>query len=155
MNPIFLLALTLISCNIINDSNNVNEKNRVVERMNSDTMNLVLFDSIKLSEKSSTLTVSYAAIECTCPQWFESKFKDIEYLEGVEKFYLEPQHSGILNANNLWDGRHLPLTVKVTGKFSIHKELPKRFSSKSVPEKARIFIYDSIVVIESSQSKTN
>jgi hypothetical protein len=153
MNPVFLLALALMSCNIGNEASHLDKKKRVIERMNSDSTSLALSDSIKLYLKFSTLTVSYAAIECTCPQWFESRFKDIEYLEGVEKFYLEPQHSGIINANDLWDGTHLPFTVKVHGTFSIQKELPKGYSPKSIPEKARVFVYDSIMVIEPSKSK--
>jgi hypothetical protein len=44
-------------------------------------------ESSKLSGKTITITVSYAAIECGCPQWFETKFKNVKFLEGVERFY--------------------------------------------------------------------
>ncbi|OQP63577.1 hypothetical protein [Niastella populi] len=106
----------------------------------------------ELSDKTITITVSYAAIECGCPQWFETKLKDVKFLEGVERFYLEPVRKDLVNANDLWDGEHLPLTVKVTGRLSIGKEIPITYNTKGAPEKARIFWYDKITVVSSYNS---
>ncbi len=97
--------------------------------------------------KTITIIVSYAAIECGCPQWFESKFQKQSFLKGVERFYLEPTNKTIVNANNLWDGQTLPLRLKLVGRFSDNKELPKTYNSKMIPEKARIFWYNKIDII--------
>ncbi|WP_316793740.1 hypothetical protein [Pedobacter frigoris] len=63
----------------------------------------------------------------------------------VERFYLEPTNKTLVNANDLWDGQTLPLTLKLVGRFSKDKELPKTYNTKTTPEKARIFWYDKIV----------
>lgn len=120
-----------------------------------DTLSVLDSAKKKLSDKTITITFSYAAIACGCPQWFETKFKDVKFLEGVERFYLEPADSNLLNANNLWDGEHLPLTLKVTGRFSKEKLLPRTYGIKGEPEKARIFWYDKITVVSPSSHKVN
>lgn len=99
------------------------------------------------SDSVITISVSYAAIECGCPQWFETRFSTVEFLDGVERFYLEPVSEDLINANDLWDGVHLPLTVKITGRFSRQKEVPGKFRTKGIPEKARIFRYEKITVV--------
>jgi hypothetical protein len=112
------------------------------------------FSHNELSGKAITITVSYAAIECGCAHWFETKFANVKFLKGVERFYLEPADISLLNANDLWDGEHLPLTVKVTGIFYKEKELPKNYNAKGESEKARIFWYDKITVVSSSSNKS-
>lgn len=104
----------------------------------------------ELSGKKVTITFSYAAIACGCPKWFETKYENVKFLEGVERFYLEPTDTGLLIANNLWDGEHLPLTIKLTGRFSKEKEIPPTYHIKDEPEKARIFWYDKITVVSPS-----
>ena len=94
-----------------------------------------------------TITVSYAAIECGCPQWFETKFENEKFLEGVERFYLEPVGKDLVNGNRLWDGKHLPLTLQITGRFSKEKLMPVTYYTKGEPEKARIFWYHKINVV--------
>ncbi len=101
----------------------------------------------EITDKVITITVSYAAIACGCAHWFETKYKKIPFLDGVERFYLEPTDSSLLIANKLWDGVHLPLTLKVTGRFSKEKRLPPTLGIKDEPEKARIFWYDRITVV--------
>lgn len=110
-----------------------------------DTLTFVDSSKNKLP-KEVTITVSYAAIECGCPQWFETRFKG---MKDVERFYLEPINKDLINANSLWDGEHLPLTIKITGKFSKEKEAPVSYHTKGVPEKARIFWYEKITVLSS------
>lgn len=109
----------------------------------------------ELSDKKINITVSYAAIACGCPQWFETKYKNVKFLEGVERYYLEPTDTSLLNANNLWDGEHLPLTLKLTGRFSKGKETPPTYHIKDEPEKARIFWYDKITVVFPSYRKND
>ncbi|RYU94267.1 hypothetical protein [Emticicia agri] len=122
---------------------------------NKDTLAIARKDTVKiidslrsgLSEKENTITVSYAAIACGCPQWFETKFKDIAFLEGVGKFYVEPISKDLIDANTIWDGEHLPLTIKVTGRFSKEKGIPRNRFTKEIPEEAQVFWYDKIKVI--------
>ena len=101
----------------------------------------------EFSSKTITITVCYAHIACGCAQWFEKKFKNVKFLNGVERFYLEPVSKDLIDANNIWDGEHLPLCLKITGRFSKEKGLPLSFSTKDEPEKARIFRYDKIAVV--------
>jgi len=112
-----------------------------------DTSNV--FDSSKneISDKTTTITVSYAAIACNCAQWFETKYQGVKFLEGVERLYIEPASKELTNASDLWDGEHLPLILKITGRFSKEKGLPITYHIKGEPEKARIFWYDKIIVI--------
>jgi hypothetical protein len=112
-----------------------------------DTFVLSKPTNIELTDSIMTLTVSYAAIECGCPQWFETRYGKIPFLEGVEKFYLEPINEKLVNANDLWDGQNLPLTVKVVGRFSKVKGVPVTYHVKGEPEKARIFWYNKITHI--------
>lgn len=113
---------------------------------NKDTFSFVDSSNKELL-KEVTITVSYAAIACGCPQWFETKYKDVDFLKGVERFYLEPVNKDLINANSLWDGEDLPLTIKITGKFSKEKGIPVSYNTKGVPEKARIFWYEKITVL--------
>lgn len=144
-----------LSCNYSPTPNN----------MKKDSMDKSLKDSLQLvhstmetsgnsqtETKMITITVSYAAIECGCPQWFETKFKKERFLKDVERFYLEPTNKTLVNANGLWDGQTLPLTLKLVGRFSRGKELPKTYNAKTTPEKARIFWYDKIIIISSSKT---
>lgn len=95
----------------------------------------------------TTITVSYAALACGCPQWFESNDSNMKAPENAERFYLEPLNKELINANNLWDGEHLPLIVRLKGKFSEEKELPVTYHAKGELTKARIFWYDNIVIV--------
>ena len=113
-------------------------------------INLVLGWNSPDTSGKIEITVSYAAIACGCPQWFETKFKNVKFLEGVERFYVEPVSKDVINANGLWDGKHLPFTLKITGQFSEEKALPITYHTKGEPEKARIFWYDKITVVSPS-----
>ena len=106
---------------------------------------------LRTEAKMITITVSYAAIGCGCPQWFETKFKNEKFLNNVQRFYLEPTSKALVNTNDLWDGQTLPLTLKLVGRFSKDKEIPKTYHTKTAPEKARIFWYDKIIIISSSK----
>ncbi|MFT3844563.1 MAG: hypothetical protein QM725_05895 [Lacibacter sp.] len=100
-----------------------------------------------ITGKSTTIVVSYAAIACGCPQWFETKFSKIPFLEGVERFYLEPSNKKLINANDLYDGENLPLTIKLIGQFSKEKLLPVTYNSKDELIRARIFWYNKITIV--------
>lgn len=149
MKIILMVIINLaIGCSSPDKSSNTEDKSKTTSAISSKS-ELTVSDSLnnKLSDKTITFTVSYAAIECGCPQWFETKFKDVKFLEGVERFYLEPISKDLANANDLWDGEHLPLTLKITGRFSKEKEMPVTYHTKGTPEKARIFWYHKITVV--------
>ena len=147
---IILLFNLVIGCNSPDNLINLKDGDNAKAKSHKDTFQTL--DSVKkeLSDTIFTIRVSYAAIECGCPQWFETKFKDVKFLEGIERFYLEPANKGLINANALWDGEHLPLTLTVTGRFSKQKEIPTMHHTKGKPEKARIFWYDKITVVSPS-----
>jgi hypothetical protein len=159
---IFIISLIVsivslvIGCNSPDKSINSEDSNKA-KLVISRTGTLYVFDSSKneLSDKEITITVSYAAIACGCPQWFETKYNNVDFLEGVERFYLEPVNKSLTNANGLWDGEHLPFILKLTGRFSKEKEIPLTYHLKDEPEKARIFWYDTITVISPSYHKNN
>ena len=109
----------------------------------------------EMQNKIITIKVSYAAIECDCPQWFEDKYSNIPFLEGVDFFYLEPNKKNLTNANDLWDGKHLPLTLEVKGRFTKEKGLPITYRTKGTPERAKIFFYDSIKIISPQYKDLN
>jgi uncharacterized protein YcfL len=145
---IALILYLLIGCSNHDKSSNA-ENIRKAESVisNKDTLYVQNSSKNELPHGVITISVSYAAIECGCPQWFETKSKDVKFLAGVERFYLEPVSKELINANDLWDGEHLPLIVKVTGRFPKEKEIPITYHTKGAPEKARIFWYDKITVV--------
>lgn len=146
------IALIISVFNLVTGCSSSSDKSSNAKDSNGDTFVISSRDTLssvdssknELPNKEVTITVSYAAIECGCPQWFETRLKDVE---GVERFYLEPVSKDLINANALWDGEHLPLTIKITGKFSKDKEIPVSYHTKGVPEKAKIFWYNKITVI--------
>jgi hypothetical protein len=137
----------VIGCSNSDKSGNAEDNNNTMPVISSKDTGVLDSSKNELPGDTITITVSYAAIACGCPQWFETKFKDVKFLEGVERYYLEPTDSSLINANKLWDGKHLPLTLKVTGKFSKEKEIPPTYNIKDEPEKARIFWYNKITVV--------
>jgi hypothetical protein len=143
----------VVGCGSSDKSNNIEDSSKPNATMiiiSKDTLDVFDSSKNKLSDKTITITVSYAAIACGCPQWFETKYENIPFQEGVEHFYLEPINNKLMNANRLWDGKHLPLTLKITGRFTQEKEVPITYHTKGEPEKARIFWYDKITVVSPS-----
>lgn len=112
-----------------------------------------LVDKGALSRQTKILDVSYAAIMCTCPQWFETKYASDT--SKTEQFYLEPARDKVVGANKLYDGTNLPLRVAVTGRFYSKKGYPANyFPTKGEPEPARVFRYDKIKVLENGSRRT-
>lgn len=144
LNFIILIIYFITSCGYYNKSN----IKGCSEAVTKDTFTSHDIYQKDYLEDSIIVIASYAAIECGCPQWFETKYKHVKFLEGVERFYLEPTSKNLTIANDLWDGEHLPLTVRVTGRFSKEKELPRSYHTKTIPEKARIFWYNEITILQ-------
>jgi hypothetical protein len=109
-------------------------RNKIVE---------ILVDS---KQAEITKILSYAAIGCTCAQWFDKNKKGEN-----EYFYLEPLNKNLINANKLWDGNNLPLTVKVTGNLISENDYPEYFTKQYLykgGEKGKIFRYNKIEVLK-------
>ncbi|MEJ8844000.1 hypothetical protein WG954_16525 [Lacibacter sp. H375] len=106
-----------------------------------------LVEKGSLSGQPKTLDVSYAAIMCTCPQWFETKYSNDTF--NIEHFYLEPASNKIPAANKLYNGTNIPLRISVTGQFYSKKGYPANyFPTKGDPEPAKVFRYDKIKIIQ-------
>ena len=112
-----------------------------------------LLDKGTLSRQTKTLDVSYVAIMCTCPQWFETKYANDT--SNIEHFYLEPASDKIVAANRLYDGTNIPLRISVTGQFYSKKGYPANyFPTKGDPEPARVFRYDKLKFIQNGNGVT-
>jgi hypothetical protein len=152
---LFILTIIVFGCNHADSSNSERKELRSTSSAHS-------FQTARRTRqiagraprhaKKISIIVSYSAIACGCPQWFETK-EQKNFLQGVERFYLEPTNKTLINANNLWDGQTLPLTLKLVGSFSETKEAPRIYNTKAPPEKARIFWYDDITIVSSSKHK--
>jgi hypothetical protein len=105
-----------------------------------------------LSQKDTTLIVSYAAIGCSCAQW-------ITHLQVKEPYkrrhiYLEPATAQLPKAEGFWDGEHLPLRLQVTGHYVSQSGYPKGYSfQKGKPEPAPVFQYRSIKVLPTKRTR--
>jgi hypothetical protein len=112
-----------------------------------------LVDKGGLNGQTKSLDVSYAAIMCTCPQWFETKYANDT--SKIERFYLEPASDKVISTNTLYDGTNLPLRVSVTGQFYSKKGYPANyFPTKGDPEPAKVFRYDRIKIIQNGKGTT-
>lgn len=143
----FMIALAIGCARPDSSENGEDQKAEAPPILNKSDLPLAELTTTDLSDTVLTISVSYAAIACSCPQWFETKFSDVKFLDGVERFYLEPASKYLINANRLWDGEHLPFTVKITGRFSRQKVIPNTYPAKGMPEKARVFRYEKITVV--------
>ena len=77
----------VIGCSSPDNSINKEDcgKIKVISVMSGkDTLNVLDSSKKELSDKTVTITFSYAAIACGCPQWFETKYKNVKFLEGVD-----------------------------------------------------------------------
>lgn len=107
-------------------------------------MFLLVFSSAE-NKTEQTLIVSYSAIECTCAQW------KIESKKTKENIYLERTNNQILDANNIWDGKTLPLKLKLKGHFKKQLGIPKNYSTKGNPKPGKIFLYSQIKVLNNEK----
>ncbi len=101
--------------------------------------------------KVETITLIYNAISCTCAQWNETRYSDEE-----DKIYywLEPENEKLTNADTLFDGRNLPVVIKVTGQIVSENGFPKRNLAKAKQDDAgKVFRYTKIEVIQNGQKK--
>jgi len=102
-------------------------------------------DKGSLSNKTQTLDLSFGAIACTCAQWSESK---LEKKQNKEYIFLEPSNNKLKNADDLFDGIHLPVRILVTGRFYTKKGFPKNYRpAKGAPSPAKVFKYTRLKVI--------
>jgi hypothetical protein len=94
-----------------------------------------------------TIKVSYAAILCTCPQWFETKNGN-DTINGRQHFYLERGKAGIVDANTLYNGSNLPIQLSLTGQFYDKEGYPKDYHPlKGNPNPAKVFRYQKLKIL--------
>ena len=108
--------------------------------------NTTVLSQEKLEKKTSTITVTYGYVGCTCAQWVINN-SNINKPQR-EYIYLEPASDKLKNAENLVDGTHI-LKVKLTGHFYLGKGYPKNYHpTKGRGEIARVFRYDKIRIVK-------
>lgn len=142
-----ILLLTIFSCTSSKDEPKGEESTTVPNKTADANVPDFAVDKGSLTGKTVRLDVSYAAIECTCPQWFETKeMNDTAY--GRHYFYLEQGEDGIVYADTLFDGNNLPIQLVLTGQFYTRKGYPKNYQpTKGEPEPARVFRYEKVEII--------
>src|SRR5215203_3513224 len=143
-----ILLLTVLSCASTKDKTKEKETATVPNNIGNTDIPDFDIDKSNLTGKNVRLDVGYAAIECTCPQWFETKqMNDTTY--GRRYFYLEQGEEGIANADRLFDGNNLPVHIVVTGQFYSKEGYPKNYHpTKGHPKPARVFRYKKIEIVQ-------
>ncbi len=103
-------------------------------------------DKGKLLPGTIIIDVSYQAISCECAQWLENRIICDTCVK--EYIFLEPADEHLINADKLWNGNNIPLTVKLTGQYYSGIGFPRNYkANKGVPDPARVFRYTQIEVI--------
>ncbi len=98
--------------------------------------------------KVETLFLNYNAIACTCAQWSDSKIDKRD--AGKKAYYwLEPADKNLMDADQLFDGTHLPVKIRVTGQVMTEKGFPKNKNLGKVNENeaGKVFRYTKIEVL--------
>ncbi|MGZ3929343.1 MAG: hypothetical protein ACXVJG_20450 [Mucilaginibacter sp.] len=96
-----------------------------------------------LDDKTVTIVVNYGAVACSCAQWLVSKKSNTQ-----EYIYLEPLNKLLPNAEDIWDGKNLPLQLRLTGRFYKQKGYPQNYyQGKGTPEPAKVFRYEKIEIL--------
>lgn len=105
-----------------------------------------------VSQKDTTLVVTYAAISCPCAQWITNLQAKEPYKR--RHIFLEPATAQLPKAEGFWDGEHLPLRLQVTGHYVSQSGYPKGYSfQKGKPEPAPVFQYRSIKVLPTKRKR--
>ncbi|MFD1603179.1 hypothetical protein ACFSJW_06235 [Flavobacterium artemisiae] len=104
-------------------------------------ISFLIFASFQ-SKKEEEIIVLYSAISCSCAQW------QIVNSNSKENIYLERSNTKIVDADKIWNGKTLPLKIKVFGNFKEEIGLPAEMKFKGDPKPARVFKYDKIEVIQ-------
>ncbi|MHC0444852.1 hypothetical protein ACWA1F_05550 [Flavobacterium sp. 3-218] len=94
------------------------------------------------TKKEEVLILSYSAIDCPCAQW------KIENQKNTKNIYLERANNKILDADKIWDGKTLPLKLRLKGYFKKDLGIPRNFSTKGNPKPGKVFLYTKIEEIK-------
>lgn len=106
----------------------------------------LIFSSYQ-NQKKEEIIITYSAISCSCAQW------QIVNSKSKEQIYLEKNDGNVIDANKIWDGKTLPLKIKVYGSFKKEIGVPSEMNLKGNPKPARIFKYDKVEVLQYKKSK--
>ena len=122
------------------------KKPGVYDSITYDYPNQFDIDKGRLSGQIRTLDVSFAAISCSCAQWFETKF---EKKESRDYIFLEASNNKLKDAETLFDGNNLPVRILVTGQFYTKKGFPTNYRpAKGSPSAERVFRYTQLKIIK-------
>ncbi len=109
--------------------------------------------NFKADSKVETLTLIYNAISCTCAQWSETR--KTENTNQKQNYWLEPANEKLINADSLFNGKNLPVIIKVTGQVVTENGFPKRELAKVGKDEAgKVFRYSIIEIIQNGQKKS-
>ncbi|KIC62707.1 hypothetical protein [Chryseobacterium taiwanense] len=108
--------------------------------------------NFKIDSKVEQLTLIYNAISCTCAQWSEDRKREDNNKKRY--YWLEPANEKLIDADRLFNGKNLPIIIKVTGRVVTENGFPKRELSKVGQDEAgKVFRYTKIEVIQNGQKK--
>lgn len=102
----------------------------------------------KPETKLKNLILNYNAIACTCARWSESNKKG--NVGKSDYYWLEPANKKLIDADQLFDGTHLPVKIIVTGHIVTERGFPKNKNLTKVNENeaGKVFRYTKIEVLQ-------
>jgi len=111
--------------------------------------------TFKPNAKIQKLILNYNAISCTCAQWSESNVNNNP--DGRIYYWLEPANEKLLIADNLFDGVHMPVQIKVTGQIVSENGFPRRQNPSKLgqDEAGIVFRYTNLKVIKNGRKSSN
>jgi len=104
--------------------------------------------SFKPDTNIETLILNYNAISCTCAQWSEVIHENNP--DNRTYYWLEPANKKLIDADTLFNGKNLPIEVKVTGQIISENGYPKTIHLSKIGqnEAGKVFRYTKIEVIK-------
>lgn len=113
-------------------------------------MEVVDKPTFKADTKIETLVLNYNAIPCTCAKWSDARFDKKERPDKKDYYWLEPANKKLLDADKLFNGRNLPIRIKITGQIISENGFPKKnnLSKTNENEAGKVFRYTTIEVLK-------
>jgi len=98
------------------------------------------------AKNDTTLTLSYQAIACPCPQWAEDHVHDEELKD--HSYYLEPASDKLIKADTLFDDLNLPVKILVTGQVVTESGYPWGFNYEKGGKGGKVFRYTKLKILQ-------
>lgn len=105
------------------------------------------------SSERQTIEVTYINWACDCADFVETRnFKENPVSEPEEEdfLFIEPEKESIKLDSTFYSSIHYSKNLRLTGRFYIDKGIPKSYEMKTPvkPEHAKVFLYDTIELVE-------